>query len=352
MKIELSIFKVLCFTETWLSNAHSSSVYFPSNFNVYRCDRLNAERRSGGVAVLVHRSLKSKQMSLDFPVDPECEFLAVEVIVKPKPLLYYVCYMSTFDYQIASKHYQRIKIIMENYRNHRIIVLGDFNLHDITWTADDDDQNVFLPHVTVASVTNQRRSNYNENALDFLNKMIELPLCQMSNLRNTAQNVLDLLFVNASDDVVVSCDSFTIIEENQQDEFHIPFEIQIDYTEESTTTIEYTTIRCYATGNYNRMCQQLEAINFQHEFNMRNIDSTYEFFNNTIKSLVEVNVRTKTIKLYTNKPKWWSPELQRLKYRRDKLYKRKPKGVMTDEYAVFDDLNERRMITFLVYRKM
>lgn len=150
MKIELSMYRVLCFTETWFSGTHSSSVYFPSSFNVYRFYRVDTERRSGGLAILVHRLLISKQIHLDIEADLTVEFVAVEVTAKPRSLIYYVCYMKTFDHQTEFKHYQRIKLIMEKYRNHRIIILGDFNIHDIIWTADDENLNVFLPHTITA----------------------------------------------------------------------------------------------------------------------------------------------------------------------------------------------------------
>lgn len=352
MKIELSVFKVLCFTETWLSEELSSSAYFPNQFSVYRCDRVEAARRSGGVAILVHRSFKSRLLPLNIETDPDCEFVAVEVNVKPTSIIYYVCYMSTFDHQIAMKHYQRIKKIVENHRNHRVIVLGDFNLHDIIWTPDDDNQNVFLPHVAIASTANQRRSQYNDAALDFLNQMIGLPLYQMSNDRNIANNVLDLLFVSVPNDIVLSVDQFTIIERSQQDHYHIPFEINVDCIEETSINTEFSTVYRYARGNYERICQNLDAINFQHEFNVRNIDSACEFFTNTIKSLVEQNVPKITFKSYVNKPKWWSPQLQRLKNRRDKLYKRKPKGEVSEEYELalheFNELNERRYQEYIL----
>lgn len=213
MKIELSVYKILCLTETWLSNEHSSSVYFPSSFTVYRSDRtINSARRSGGMAVLVHRSIKSKLVQLIVAADPDCEFLLVEIIVKPTPLIFYVCYMSTFDYQTAVKHYERIKIAMETYINHRIIVLGDFNLHDIAWSADVNYNNAYLPHSITNTATNQRRSQYNEAALDFLHQIMEIPLFQMSNFQNVAANVLDLMFVNKPADFAISKDQFTIVE--------------------------------------------------------------------------------------------------------------------------------------------
>lgn len=231
-------------------------------------------------------------------------------------------------------------------------MLGDLNLHDIIWTPDENNQCVFLPHAIVNATTSQRRSQYNEAALNFLHQMMELPLFQLSSDHNNAENVLDLLFVNSPDDVVISRDQFTIIERAQQDEHHISIEIAIDCSGEQMVNIEEKTIYRYASGNYERMSQQLEAINFQHEFNTRDVDSAYDFFLNSINSLIELNVPKTRIKLYSNKPKWWSPELQRLKNRRDKLYKRKTKGMMTDEYLAvlqeFNDLCERRHKSYIL----
>lgn len=93
------------------------------------------------------------------------------------------------------------------------------------------------------------------------------------------------------------------------------------------------------------MVSQLEAVNFQHEFKIRNVDAAYEFFITTMKNLIDQNVPKVAIKKYTNKPKWWTPELQRLKNRRDKLYKRKSRVGSVIEYesavTAFNDLNDR-----------
>lgn len=108
-KIELSIYKILCFTETWLTSAHYSSSYFPSNFTVYRCDRMvDTDKRSGGVAVLVHSSFNSQQLLIQS--DQHCEFLAIGIKIKPTPLILYICYLSKFDAHIANMHYEIVKL--------------------------------------------------------------------------------------------------------------------------------------------------------------------------------------------------------------------------------------------------
>lgn len=107
----------------------------------------------------------------------------------------------------------------------------------------------------------------------------------------------------------------------------------------------------YSRGHYERMVHQLNAINFQHEYNIRDVDEAYEFFVHTMKTLIEQNIPKKTIRKYSNKPKWWCPELQRLKNRRDKLFKRKSGIVSTLEYDAaqksFSDESNRRYNEFI-----
>lgn len=350
MKIELSPYKVLCLTETWMEEGIFSSVYFPDIFEVYRCDRkIQNGRRAGGVAILIHHTLRSKQINWDDTtvIETNSEFLAVELSIKPKPLVIYLCYMNTFSLEVALRHHKRIEWIVEKYRAHIIMVIGDFNLYDIVWSTDVDDENVYLPKLPhqTNDASSQNRSMYHTSALEFLDKMLTLPMFQLSNIQNRYTNVLDLVFVNETSEFRIREDSNTIVERDQQDPSHKPYEINVDYSAESSCNVEVKTIYCYKRGNYERLCAQLEAINFQHEFNMRDVDSAYEFFIRTVKDLVDRNVPTIRIKKYSNKPKWWTSELQHLKNRRDKLFKRKSDAASTLEYEQalneFNELNDR-----------
>lgn len=349
MRIELSWYKVLCFTETWLDNGISSSIYFPSKFEVYRVDRNTTNlRRSGGVVILVHSSIMSKQISSisNTTTDETSEFLAVEIGIKPQPLVIYLCYMSEFNIDTAWHHYQRIRDIVETYRSHRILVVGDFNLHDIIWTPEDSDERIFLPHSPNDLIdTGTRRSVYHIDALNFLEKMLSLPLMQISNVCNRYSNVLDLVFVNEPSDFNLCIESNCIIDGQQQDPSHIPYEINVDYSEQLSNNVEVITVYQYTKGNYERMCAQLEGINFQHEFMSRDIDSAYEFFVQTMKALIDQNVPKVKVKKYSNKPKWWTSDLQRLRNRCAKLSKRKLGVEPTPEFvkslAEFNDLKDR-----------
>ena len=74
------------------------------------------------------------------------------------------------------------------------------------------------------------------------------------------------------------------------------------------------------------MCRQLDGINFAHEFNQRDFDAAFEYFFDVINTATRNNVPSVTVNGNTNRPKWWTSGLQRLKNRRNKLYKRKLRG--------------------------
>ena len=189
------------------------------------------------------------------------------------PLLLYVVYMRDFEAVVASQHLRRIRELMTAFPRHRIMVVGDFNMPDIRWIADDTD-NFFVPTGLIS-----HSSQYFRDAAKFLNEMFELPLYQLSDVQNTASNVLDLLFVNDFADVRMSVDRSMVVEQCLQDAYHVPYEIWFEYSKRSIINrTETINVFCYKRGNYERMCRQLYGINFAHEFNQRDFDAAFEYF--------------------------------------------------------------------------
>src|ERR1700744_5937041 len=86
------------------------------------------------------------------------------------------------------------------------------------------------------------------------------------------------------------------------------------------------------------MCQQLNEINFAQIFDRMDVQTAFDYFYDKLNSLILGNVPIVRVKKNNNKPKWWTKELQTKKNKRDKMYKRKPKNEMTEEYT--EALNE------------
>lgn len=223
----------------------SNSEYFPSNFNVYRYDRLipNSSRRYGGIAVLVHKDLQ--QSSVKLKDDEKCEFVAVEIKLNPTPLIIYAVYMRIFESDVAVKHVENIKELNKKFRKHRIVVMGDFNMNGIRWMTDESGTH-FQPTEVSASMEN------------FLREMSDLSFYQLSNITNKFNNVLDLVFVNELGDVALSIDKTKIIGSMQQDVAHVPYEILFEYCKKSTSmNIIKKEVICYKIANYERVKEQL-----------------------------------------------------------------------------------------------
>lgn len=138
-RVSASLYKVLCFTETWLNKNHYDDSYFPYGFKVYRLDR---KTNGGGVAIIVHDDFKSNQITQIY--DPDCESICVKIEMKPIPLVIYLAYVNEPKLDVLMKHCKLIEKVKTLETECRIMVMGDFNLNDITWNLDEN-ENYYLP---------------------------------------------------------------------------------------------------------------------------------------------------------------------------------------------------------------
>lgn len=154
----------------------------------------------------------------------------------------------------------------------------------------------------------------------------------MTDIKNIAANVLDLVF--ARDFSTVSmCEAPTAVTDvNKTDQYHLPLHITITGEMINSGGREEIKIFCFERGNYARLKQRLESINFAHEFRYRNMDYAMNFFCTTLNRLTIENVAQIRITAYHNKPKWWTHELQTKKNCKDKLSKQNPRGAFTAKY--------------------
>lgn len=337
-RIKHSMYKVFCFTETWLDKLHDDECYFPANFIVYRRDR---QAIGGGVAILVHEGLKSAQIEL--VKDPSCESICVKIELQPCPLVIYLAYVNNPSKpNLLMKHYESIRQLIVMEPKSRVVVMGDFNLHDIIWNFDDTDT-FFLPQ-NVASHTD---SSYFQTASEFLQKMHDLPMFQLSNLKNIAGNVLDLVFVNDTGDMQHCKAPVAITTNNETDRFHVPIELAFEYhaEEEIQPSDDFIEVFSYKTANYERILRQLGEINFAEIFDRMDVEQAFGYFFELLNRMIVEHVPKIRIKRNNNRPKWWTREWQQKKNKRDKMHKRKSKNDMSDEYTEalkqFNELDEK-----------
>lgn len=339
-RIETSPYEIFCFTETWLKICDSNEKYFPSDYDVYRFDRNSfLSARGGGVAILVKNSLYSRNIFISHNLT--CESICVLVTLKPANLLLYVAYVPPNSEQtIYMKHYDQINDLHSKYVDSHIMIIGDWNLSGIAWEANES-QTSYVP----VNLINHQNSKYFKMASDFLSKMQDLPSFQLSNVRNCSGNVLDLIFVNVGTIAVAKMSPASVTESSQTDKFHPPIVIEMACKSFERQQNTHKLISCYRKGNYGRMSQQIESLNFAQIFHNMDINAAYDYLHEFLIQKIHDNVPVKRITTYPRKPKWWTRELQAKKNRRDKLFKRKHQNAaQIEDYRTsvleFNQLNE------------
>ena len=118
-------FHILAVTETWFSPSILDREVLPSNFAVYRHDRLTC---GGGVLLAVHHSIPSRLLSSP----SHLEIVSVEIGLI-SPLLFCVIYIpsnSSSDY--CSEILQYIESIVSH---PRVLFAEDINFPDICWSS-------------------------------------------------------------------------------------------------------------------------------------------------------------------------------------------------------------------------
>ena len=120
--------KILCVTESmFFKDILDCEINIP-NYRVVRCDRNDS--KGGGCCMYIHKSVKSNLIkSFDFP---DC--MAIEINAGLYPIVIILIYRSpslTFDKSMELINY--LSDFCDSLPNNNFIIMGDFNLPDISW---------------------------------------------------------------------------------------------------------------------------------------------------------------------------------------------------------------------------
>lgn len=328
-----TIYEVICLTETWFTANHKSDNYIPQRFNVFRLDRneCNSEfNRGGGVAVLVENKHRCKR--LDQYENPEIEGMCVEIKINKTTLIVYLAYVPELENgrdEVFRKHAACIERILTN-TTLDVIVLGDLNMRDVHWESAESGNHL---------IPRQIPSNQSLGFGNFLCSLQLLSLQQRMHIKNDSGNILDLVFARENMDIMIYHAPATITNAMQIDTPHPPIKISLMIAPHYNTKVEFVETLAYSRGNYVKMMQELDAINFAAEFHHRSIEQAFEFFYDKLNTIITNNVSTVKFRVFCNKPKWWNKDLQKLKNKRNKEWKRR--NADDEQYAkVSREFNE------------
>ena len=225
-------------TESWLSPDLSSGIFCPKGYNIVRFDRSS---RGGGVCLFLHNSIQYNEVNI------ATEFNSIEVVcvdVKFASVCYRViCYYRSpgcgkddIDYALLSCKLLRKLCSTEKH----ILLLGDFNLPDISWPYYHGPDNII-----------------NNSFLDFINSY---GLSQLVATPTRGKNILDLLLTNVECNIA---DINVLPPIGYSDHAVVSFKILLD----QIPTVGHTTsARNWKRADYQAICSEMSLVDWNDVF--------------------------------------------------------------------------------------
>lgn len=283
---------------------------FCNNYIVYRCDRSkdnSLKSRGGGVLISVEKTYSSSAVPL---TDPTVEMICVKISSNGQSCYVFNVYLppdSSLDKYTAFKN-NVTGVLGAAEPSDQFVITGDFNLPEINWTATHDDElNYLVPCGAVS-----------EKAVYFTDVLSTLSMCQVNSIRNQLNRTLDLLITDSPDDVEVSsCDPMLKL-----DVYHPAFSFSINFASVSmpdVSTVERFNFKKCDYDNLNEHLKNMDWSNILNNTDLTSaLDNFYEIMIDSFNRFVPLVTCRNEKKEYS----WFTPELKRMKNRKNYLFKK------------------------------
>lgn len=330
-------YSIVALTETWLNSSFYSSEYFDKSYLVYRTDRkLNGsatrkkkKKKGGGTLIAVHNSFMSSAIRLDGHDDIEYTCVEIRRNAKSKLFIYVAYIPPSSPAELYEKHLSAIKSIHLEHMD-SIFVIGDFNIPLAEWMIPDENSDENINEMIPINV----KPSF---AADFLHGVLSQGYNQVNTITNNMNRLLDLAFTNDSMNVeVTNTRPLTKI-----DPYHPP--LLFIYESHFNSKIDTGMIprHNFARADYMGMCNFLNDSNITENIENKSLNDKitylYDVLNEGISQFVPL-IKRKKFKI-----PWWDKELQKLKNRKNKEWKRfkmtGEKSAYDNVFAEFDALN-------------
>lgn len=209
-----SDFDIFLLTETNLDESFYDNEVFCDEFVVFRNDRNVRnnhfhKKSGGGVMIAVKHRFSSQAIQIDgFEV---LEQICVEISV-PKKKIFLICvyFPPNSPSNLYKSHVSFVEEICKRSQPDDIILCyGDFNLPELSWATDRDENFMYA-------------TNASSDSEIFINDgFLSSGLRQVSNIKNERGKMLDLVFTNNWDDVAVNSTDPIVKSEAHHETFHI-----------------------------------------------------------------------------------------------------------------------------------
>lgn len=249
----------------------------------------------------------------------DLESVCVKIFVGSKQIYLYCLYIQpTASDNIYRSHVRAISNLSMGI-NSTLIILGDFNLPNVRWEENDCGFG-FLPIVGDA---NDRKSLI---ARATTTECIEVGLTQICNFENKWHNVLDLVYTNEPESMMIANVEIPLIPPMKRDPAHVPIMCKLKCETTDSSPRQKTHLRfCFRKADYNVIRNNLMSLKLNEKIAEcgDDVDLMLSSFYAMMNDVFEKFVPTKTYNPdAAYKPQWYDKKLSRLKNVRNKSYKK------------------------------
>ena len=276
MLIEHSI-DILGITESWTNEDIEDSEIKFEGYSLFRRDRVNLPKeRGGGVLLYVNEKLNAVRELDD--VNYPCETVWVKILDKLKNEIFIgVCYKSpTANEEEISAMFEQVRMFSQ----HQMVLMGDFNYADINWKFMDSG--------------NQGR--------EFLELVNDCFLWQHVKVPTRGKNILDLIL--STEEHMIS-EVEVICPISNSDHKLVVFQLNCCTTKKEHISINYR----YDKANYDEINRNILEIDWDSEFQDKDVDGMWDFF---VKKLISYRDKYVPIAKPNKRqfPKWMTKKIK------------------------------------------
>ena len=280
--------QIISVTESWGKEWINDGIFSLKGYSMYRDDRENKE--GGGTLLYIsnkleHRGCKPLNTS-DFESSTWCW-----IIEKGgKKILVGSVYRSTSSTtQNNNQLFDKLVKANDISGDNRLLLLGDFNVPKIDWTEKSLLSGADRIEAQLLDVINDC----------FLYQHVKKP----TRFRNEESSILDLIFTKEEEDVR----NIEVLQPLGKSDHGV---VVADFVCQWKSKIEQKPRRMYHKGNYAKILENLNDIDWESEFNNKTVQECWDIFKMKLEALVNEHIPMSVPKDY-NEP-WMNGKLMKL----------------------------------------
>ena len=331
-------YDVISITETWLHDGINDAEILPNcSYDIYRRDRnheTSMKGSGGGIMLAVHKNFPSVRR---FDLETVAEILWIEIpIDNVRKALIGTLYLPIQNEIVLQAVENSISKVNETAKcGDTIIMLGDYNMDDISWRMSSDCQYAVVDNITdICAMSDRFLEIINVNSLHQYNT---LPTTELTRDRSTVNNhILDLVIANELDSVRID------IVENATSSTHKALEITARLNVNQSITRSERVAYNFKNADWDNIFCLLSCIFWSDWRSFNSVNDAFDHFYDVLHAVIKESIPT--FKIRDKKfPSWYSKELIILvknKERSRRKYIMNGRDKTSDAYSSFSKLRK------------